>query len=109
MGGVSGSLAGRMAERADYLQKHDTAWFGIPGFEDILEVELRALSYKTSVGIRERLNKVHDTATRELYALADTITFATEGFRQVYDEDPTPLPDDDWVSLARGSRTRRPR
>lgn len=96
----SGSLSERMAARADVLEQQQTDWFPIPGWEGLLEVELRALGYKSIRATIERNKRVRDIGTRELYSLADQIAKATVGFREVEGEKTKGI-SDDWVSLAR--------
>lgn len=96
------SLSERMAARQDVLQKTTTEWFPIPGYEGVLEVELRALGYTTVRGIMKRNEKVREDATRELYTLADQMVMATEGFQEIVPGQPAkPLEGEDWISLAR--------
>jgi len=96
---VSNSLAGRMASRSEELAKNTTEVFPLPGWEDILGVELRVLSYTTIRKIGQRNNKVRDEVTSELYNLTDQIAAATEGFVEIEGEKQTPI-DETWVSLA---------
>lgn len=104
-GPAPGSLGDRLAERQDYLEQHQTGWFGVPGYDDLVEVELRALGFKTIRTIQKRQQKVRDENTRELYAVADQLVTATVGFREVLDEGQyRDLPDEDWVRLARRLR-----
>jgi hypothetical protein len=98
------ALKDRMARRSDELQKTQAEWFGIPGWDDLLEVELRALSYGTSRRIQLANEKVRQPELKELYNLADQIVAATEGFREVLPADDAPsyrTLEDDWMDLAR--------
>lgn len=101
--GAGQSLDNRMGRRAEALAVQQTEWFPIPGWEDMLEVELRSLGYKTMSAIQHANQKVRDPGTQELYNMADQLLRATEGFREVPEDDPDgeriPLLDD-WTSLA---------
>lgn len=95
-----GSLAARMARRGEQLQNQRTEMFEVPGWEDILAVELRMLGYEESRKIGRRLSKVRDVAMQELYSFADQIIAATEGFFEVVDGQRRPV-DRTWMQLAR--------
>jgi len=101
------ALDSRMEARGDELARQTSEWFPLPGYDDILEVELKPLGWKTSSSIQHRNERVRDPGTRELYNMADQIIRATMGFRQVWPEDeerePQPITDD-WVSLAKRRR-----
>jgi hypothetical protein len=98
---ASGSLAGRMSARADELQKSTVGWFPIPGYEDMLECGLSALSWQKMHHIQSRnARKVRDPALESLYNLADQIIAATEGFREVDQDQRSELDGETWVSLA---------
>lgn len=97
----SGALSDRMAVRADQLEKNQTEWFPIPGYEDVLEVELRALGYKTIRATIRRNEKIRDPDVQEVVSMADQIAKATVGFREVLPGGKTRQIDDDWVRLAK--------
>jgi hypothetical protein len=97
---TGGSLGARMAQRAEQLEQISTEWFPIPGWESLLEVELRALGYATIRKVISRLDKVRDVGTHDMYAMADQIAVATVGFREVLEDGKTRPIDDDWVRLA---------
>lgn len=97
--GPSNSLADRMKKRAATLEKEQADWFPIPGFDDLLEVELRALGYQTIRRVQRRNEKIRDQTVMELYNMADQLLTATQGFRQV--NEPSSLEGETWVSLAR--------
>ena len=96
---VGRSLSDRMKQRSAYLETHQTEKFPLPGFEDVLEVELRLLSFSTIQKIVERNDKIRDAATSGLYSLADQIVMATVGFYEVNGQERSELTDD-WVALA---------
>lgn len=102
---VQGSLAARMRGRAQELERQVTETFDIPGWEDILAVELRLMPWATLRGIGQRNRKVKQAAIQELYTAADSIITATEQFYEVAGEHKTPL-EESWITLAK--RTGRP-
>ncbi len=93
------SLSDRMAARAEYLAQHQTEKFTIPGYEGVLEVELRLLGYKTIRKTIARNEKIRDTGERELISMADQIVRATVGFFEVDGEERRPI-EDSWMTLA---------
>ena len=97
-----GSLAARMATRSEELEKQTSERFPIPGWEDILEVELRALGYRALRQALTRNERVRDEATRELYTVADQLLMATVGFWEVPQNGGQPRQmDETWESLAK--------
>lgn len=95
------SLADRMAQRADSIQKQRAEWFPIPHWEDMLEVELRAIGFGASAKIVTRHERIRDKTVQKLYITADTLIAATLGFREVLpDGKRRELPNDSWASLA---------
>lgn len=97
---VGHSLSSRMANRHEQLAKNTTEVFPIPGWEDMLAVELRVLPYSTIRKVGQRNEKIRDEVLQELYSIADQLVIATEGFYELDGEQRIPL-DDDWVSLAK--------
>lgn len=98
----AGSLEERMAKRRDSAQRRRSEWFGIPGWDDMLEVQLRLLSWKTMRGIGKRHATQRDESLAEVYTACDQIQAATEGFREVLpDGSHRERPDETWVTLAR--------
>lgn len=95
----SGSLSGRMAQRVQTLEKQQTEWFPIPGYEGILEVELRALGYKTIRAIQTRNEKIREPTARELANMADQLVTATQAVREVDGDEMRPI-SDGWIELA---------
>ncbi|CAB4197431.1 hypothetical protein UFOVP1313_12 [uncultured Caudovirales phage] len=95
----AGSLAGRMASRQEELARNSTEVFPLPGWEDMLGVELRVLSYSTIRKIGQRNEKVRDEVQQELNNIVDQLITATEGFVEVDGEKVTPI-EESWVSLA---------
>ena len=95
------SLAERMAARSEQLSKQTTGRFPLPGWEDILEVELRALGYKALRRSLTANERIRDEATREIYAMADQVLTATVAFWEVPANGGEPRQlDDTWQSLA---------
>jgi hypothetical protein len=98
---ASPSLSARMERRHEELSRQQTETFPIPGWEGLLEVELRPLGMRQSAKVVQRNQRTRDESTRSLYVTADLLLLATVGFRQVTgDESSAPI-NDDWVSLAR--------
>lgn len=93
------SLDARMQARAEAIQKNNTELFDIPGFEGLLQVELRRLGYKKMKQIQSRNAKERDEATRDIYNMADQILWATEGLYQVRNGEPVAI-EDTWLDLA---------
>jgi hypothetical protein len=93
------SLSARMAQRASMLRKQRTEWFPVPGWADLLEVELRAVPFEVSARIVDRNQRVRDPALQKLYITADTLLVATMGFRQLTANGPVEI-EDDWGQLA---------
>lgn len=100
----AGSLAARMKRRGRELESQRTEVFEIPGWEEILAVELRLLGYDESRRIGRRLDKLRNEDMQELYSYADQIVAATEGFYEV-DGDRRTRIDKTWMDLARAAAT----
>lgn len=96
----SGALSARMERRATQLDHQTSDWFPVPGWEDMLEVELRALGYRTIRKTISRNERIRAEDVRELYSLCDQILKATIGFREVLDDGTTSPLQDTWQSLA---------
>jgi hypothetical protein len=97
------SLASRMAARSEELARQTTVRFPIPGWEDILEVELRSLGYKTLRRAISANERIRDQGTREMYAMADQILMATVAFWEVPSNGTGEAKqmDETWESLAK--------
>jgi hypothetical protein len=100
------SLSGRMKQRAEQLSAQKTEIFDVPGFEGIVAVEFRMLSYERSRKIGQANDKVRSVAMRELYNMADQLVIATERFYEVMPDGTRKPVNHDWVSLARGGLDR---
>lgn len=99
------SLEARMARQRDVLEGARTERFPIPGYESVVEVELRMLGYRRSRKIGEKHERVRDTAVRDLYIAADSLLEATVAFYEVHGDEPDDTPTDGitWVKLARAA------
>jgi hypothetical protein len=97
---ASPALSARMERRHEELSRQQTEKFPIPGWEDLLEVELRPLGMRQSAKVVQRNQRTRDEATRSLYVTCDLLLAATVGFHQVVGERSTPIRDD-WVALSR--------
>jgi hypothetical protein len=97
----AGSLAGRMASRQEELAKNSTEVFPLPGWEDMLGVELRVLSYSAIRKIGQRNEKIRDEVQQEMYNIVDQLITATEGFVEINGEtgDQSSI-EESWVTLA---------
>jgi hypothetical protein len=95
-------LAGRMAERAEYLETRKAEWFGVPGHDDFLEVELKTIGFKTQSKIAHRHERLRQEQLRELNTVSDMILTATLQFREILPGGETyrELPHHTWVTLA---------
>ncbi len=60
------SLSPRIAHRREQLESHQSEWFPIPGYEDVLEVELRLLGYSKIKRVIARNEKVRDPEIRDI-------------------------------------------
>jgi hypothetical protein len=99
VGPVPDSLNARLVQRADKLEEQRTARFAVPGYDGLLEVEMRSLGYRRLRTAQGRAKTERDEATRELYAICDTLLAATVGFHLVEGED-SPLPNETWQTIA---------
>lgn len=101
---VGESLEARMARRRTALESATTERFAIPGYESVVEVELRMLDYRHTRRIGKRHERVRQEEVRELYIAADSIIDATVAFFEVHgmeaEDEPTNV---SWVSLARSA------
>ena len=100
---LSNSLRGRMRQRARQRAAESTRIFEVPGWEDMLAVELRVLSHDASTKILQRNAEVVKQSTRLLYNAADHILAATVAFYEVDEEtgEHKEIPQHNWISLAR--------
>lgn len=105
---VQSSLAQRMQSRSQELERQVTEVFDIPGWEDILSVELRLMGWQVLRGIGQRNRKVKQVALQELYTAIDSIITATSQFYEVQGERRVTLEGDTWISLARRTGKKLP-
>lgn len=97
-----GSLAARMKRRGAELENQRTEIFPLPGWDEILAVELRVLGYEESRKIGRKLTRMRDETLQELYSFIDQIVAATEGFYEIDGDRRTPI-DKTWMDLARAA------
>jgi hypothetical protein len=93
------SLAGRMERRRSQVEQSHTEKFPVPGWDDIVVVELRPLGWKLMRSIGEKHKRIRDTATQELYTISDQLIRATVGFHEVVGEKTQPTTHT-WQTLA---------
>jgi hypothetical protein len=81
---VVASLRDKVQARRAEMQQNTTETFDVPGYEGILRVRYRVLSWKEIERIGERVAKIKDLdgPTSRLYVMADTLVVASEA---VYD------------------------
>jgi hypothetical protein len=94
-----GSLAARMERRRQAVEQQNTEKFPVPGWDDVVAVELRPLGWKLMRQLGERNKRIRDEATRELYTVADQLIRATVGFYEVVGEEMRPT-NHTWQTLA---------
>jgi hypothetical protein len=97
---TGGSLSSRMKKRAEQRDSQQTEKFPLPGWDDMLAVELRSLGYTTIRKVISRNERVRNEAQRELYSIADQLLLATVGLYEIVDDEFVAL-SDDWVMLAK--------
>jgi hypothetical protein len=98
---VDGSLRSRMQLRAEELERITTERFPLPGWEDLLEVELRVSGLRAATKIAQRNARIRDEGTKNLYVMCDLLLGATVGFWQLSPDETRKSIQADWVSLAR--------
>ena len=80
-----GSLADRAAARRKQLLERKTTILEVPGYEGILSMEYRALSYPEGRRIQSRNQRISDDAAREIASAADGLIMASE---MAFEHDP---------------------
>jgi hypothetical protein len=98
---IDGSLRARMQQRAEQLEKVTTEIFPLPGWDDLLEVELRVSGLRQATRVQKRNERVRDPGTQNLYNMCDLLLAATVGFWQVIGEDKRKPLEASWESLAK--------
>jgi len=73
----AGSLQARAQARREVLLDRQTTRLEVPGYEGILEVEYRAMTYAEGRKINARHERQRDEATREIYTAADQLIAAS--------------------------------
>lgn len=94
------SLAARMQARQKQLEGQTTERFPIPGYEGVLEVELKALGYATINAVITKNEKVRDPNVRPVYTMADQILMATVAFYEVDGQERNEIDGATWASVA---------
>jgi hypothetical protein len=97
---ADGSLRARMQQRAEDLSKITTERFAVPGYDDLLEVELRIVGMRSAAKINKRNERVRDEGTKQLYLLCDLLLTATVQFWQRLSDDRSRPLTEGWVELA---------
>jgi hypothetical protein len=98
--GSEGSLRDRMRHRAAEMERNTTERFPVPGYADVLQVELTTLGWEDVRRVTDRHQRQRDTGTRDLYVAADTIIETTVSFWEVDDAGHRERVDTSWVALA---------
>lgn len=83
----NGSLSARAAQRRKTLSEERSSIIEVPGYEGILAVEYRALSYSEARKVVARHERVKDEATRDLYIAADHLIRASVNSYELVDGD----------------------
>ena len=97
------SLSDRMDARGEELSIQRTDWFPVPGYEDILEVQLKPVGVTRISAVQRKNERVRDPDLQTLYNMADGILISTTGFREVDGDKRREIPDD-WTAVARRRR-----
>lgn len=99
-----GSLRSRMRARTQELEQQRTEIFPVPGYAELLAVELMPLGWERMQKIRERIAEMRDPsitpAMKQLYVAADELIAATVKFYEINDDGGRREIDDTWKSLA---------
>lgn len=99
---ASGSLSSRMERRSNELSSQRSDIFELPGWDDILAVELRLMGWESLRKIGIRNQKVKSVPLQELYTSIDQIVAGTERFYEIDESSGERRPiRDTWVTLAR--------
>jgi hypothetical protein len=93
------SLAARMQRRRQAVEGQVTEKFPVPGWDDMVVVELKPLSWPAMRKIGERHARIRDQAMQELYTFCDHLIYATVAFHEVVGENTRPT-SHTWISLA---------
>ncbi|HEY1437367.1 MAG TPA: hypothetical protein VGG82_07680 [Casimicrobiaceae bacterium] len=78
-----GSLAARIAQRRDELERREDDLIDVPGFEDVFKLQVKPVGSKSQQRIVDRHERIHDKALRGSYINADILVAATVGFWEV--------------------------
>jgi hypothetical protein len=97
---IDSSLRSRRQHRSEELSKVTTEVFPLPGWEDLLEVELRVQGIRAATLASKHNERVRDEGTRSLYIMCDLLLRATVAFWQVTSNGSKPV-EGSWVELAK--------
>lgn len=99
----SASLQARAEARREALLQRQTTIIEVPGYEGILAMEYRAMTYAEGRKINARHERQRDEATRELYVAADQLIAASVNAHELTEgkNESTPLEVGWGVALAR--------
>ena len=86
-----GSLAARAQARRQAILNRKTVRLEVPGYENILEVEYRGLTYAEGKRIISRHERQADDAIRDIYVAADQLMLASVNSYELVDGDRTEL------------------
>lgn len=82
-----GSLEERVGRRREQLERKTTELFDVPGYEGVLQAELRLLGGKRQYAIVEALERVHDDYQKAIRAAAEMILASTVAIHEVVDDE----------------------
>lgn len=100
-----GSLASRIADRREELEKRVDDLLDVPGFEDIFKLQVRPVGSKRQQQILDRAERVHDRALRNQYVNADILIAATVAFHEILPDGSTRIADGvTWKEIATARR-----
>jgi hypothetical protein len=92
------SLAARARVRREELSARRTIQLLVPGYQDMLEMEYRALTYREVKHITNRTERIRDEAAQDLAAYADQLLLAsTQAWEVAPDGTRTELSSAGWT------------
>lgn len=99
---VLGSLEERIAARRQQLEQNQTELFDVPGFEGIVQVELRLVGAKRQLAVMKEHQRIRAEEKQVVRVACDLILAATVQFHAVVDDEGnTELAEDvTWKKLA---------
>lgn len=99
----TGSLAARMQERREQLERSQSTFMDIPGYDDLICVAYRAIGWQRINKIVDGVAGERDPSLRQLYAAADTLIAAREQVYEVTPEGTLRAIDASWHDLCEGA------